>query len=223
MERYLVAELFSSINGEGLRSGQLAVFVRFAGCNLCCSYCDTMWANEPDVPVRPMDKTEIYESIRETGIENVTLTGGEPLLQEHIEELISFLLKQGLHVEIETNGSVDLSPYAAYKNEERLSFTMDYKLAGSGMEEKMRTTNFSLLRGFDTVKFVVSNRSDLERAGELILEYHLTEVCHVYLSPVFGRIEPQDIVEYMKACKMNRVTLQIQMHKIIWDPNERGV
>ena len=104
MTVYRVAELFSSINGEGTRAGQLAVFVRFQGCNLACAFCDTKWANEADAPCREMTAEEIVQEIRRTGIVNVTLTGGEPLLQTGIGELLERLGREpDLRVEIETN------------------------------------------------------------------------------------------------------------------------
>ena len=125
---YKVAEKFVSINGEGTHSGQLAVFIRFCGCNLKCSFCDTTWVNEEDVPYEEMSLEEICEYIKETGIHNVTLTGGEPLKQPGIRLLIDCILAMGMYVEIETNGSVDLSRFKS-----KASFTMDYKLPGSGM------------------------------------------------------------------------------------------
>ena len=111
MERtYEVVEHFVSINGEGPLAGQLAVFVRFKGCNLSCLYCDTKWANEPDVPARVMTAEEIHQAIMETGVRNVTLTGGEPLDRPYISELLEKLAADHLlHVEIETNGSVSLA------------------------------------------------------------------------------------------------------------------
>ncbi len=101
--------------------------------------------------------------------------------------------------------------------------TMDYKLAGSGMETFMRLQNFSELQPQDTVKFVAGSIEDLEKTRQIIQEYGLTQKCHVYISPVFGAIEPADIVEYMKAHQMNGVRMQLQMHKFIWAPDERGV
>lgn len=218
---YKVAEIFSSINGEGTRAGELAAFVRFRGCNLNCSYCDTSWANQPDTPFTPMDKEEILGALLETGIHNVTLTGGEPLLVPGVEEVIETLGRNGLSVEIETNGSVDLLPFDAINH--RPLFTMDYKLPGSGMEDKMNLRNFELLKKNDTVKFVTGSEEDLERALEIIRMYSLTERCHVYFSPVFGRIDPADIVEFMINHKLNGVRLQLQLHKFIWDPMARGV
>ena len=87
-----VVEKFVSINGEGQRAGELAVFIRFKGCNLRCSYCDTMWANESDCTYEEMSPKEIHTYIKSTGVKNVTLTGGEPLLQKDMEELLKELL-----------------------------------------------------------------------------------------------------------------------------------
>ena len=218
-----VAEKFISINGEGTRAGELAVFVRFAGCNLRCTYCDTMWANESGCPAEEMTPAQICEYVRNTGISNVTLTGGEPLLQKEMGELIGRLISEcGVRVEIETNGAVDLRPFAELP-EGRPVFTMDYKLPSSGCEDRMICANFSVLKAEDTVKFVSGSREDLERAGRIIEEYGLLERCHVYFSPVFGKIEPVEIVDFMLKRKMNKARIQIQMHKVIWDPNERGV
>ena len=95
-----VVEKFTSINGEGTRAGELAVFIRFKGCNLKCSYCDTMWANELACPYQEETPADIVNYVLATGIRNVTLTGGEPLLQKEIKELIHHLLKAGVRVEI---------------------------------------------------------------------------------------------------------------------------
>lgn len=222
MAVFNVVEKFVSINGEGTRAGQLAVFIRFAGCNLNCSYCDTAWANKQNTPAHSMTEFEIYDYIKATGVKNVTLTGGEPLLREDIDKLLRILSSDGnIHVEIETNGSIDLSRF--YDISDNISFTVDYKLGGSGMEKYMLDENFEDRRADDTVKFVVSDMADLERARELIYRYSLTEKCNVYISPVFGMIEPSHIVEYMKDNRMNGVNLQLQMHKIIWDPERKGV
>lgn len=214
-----VVEKFTSINGEGTRAGELAVFVRFKGCNLRCSYCDTMWANEADCSYEEETPEEITNYVLATGIRNVTLTGGEPLLQKDIRKLIYLLLQAGLRVEIETNGAVRLSEFC----EERPIFTMDYKLPSSGCEEHMIAENMELLEVNDTVKFVCGSQEDLVKALEVIQTYDLTSRCHVYFSPVFGSIELVQMVEFMLEHQLNDVRLQIQMHKVIWDPNERGV
>lgn len=217
-----VVETFVSINGEGTHAGQLAVFVRFAGCNLRCSFCDTAWANEPDVPCTHMTSEQLCEAVQQTGVHNVTLTGGEPLLRNGMPALLQQLAQdEKRYIEIETNGSVPLEPFTGISPS--ISFTMDYKLPGSGMEAQMCTDNFALLSKQDTVKFVAGSQADLERAREVIRQYDLTSRCHVYFSPVFGRIEPVDIVAFMRENVLNDVTLQLQMHKIIWNPEKRGV
>ncbi len=216
-----VAEKFVSINGESIRAGEPAVFIRFRGCNLCCGYCDTKWANEPGCPAEMMSAQELAAYVRETGITNVTLTGGEPLLQEDIYELIELLMRDGCCVEIETNGSISVAELAAKPY--RPTFTLDYKLPSSGMESDMLTGNYAYLREGDAVKFVSGTEADLERAAEIIGKFALTERCRVYISPVFGGIEPERIVDFMISRKMNGVRLQLQLHKYIWDPERRGV
>lgn len=217
-----VVEKFVSINGEGRRCGQLATFIRFAGCNLNCGYCDTAWANDRKVAFDPMTAEEVYAYIKETQVTNVTLTGGEPLLQQDMGALLELLSKDPeLYVEIETNGSVLLSKFSDLENPP--SFTMDYKLPSSGMERMMALENFNHLTEKDTVKFVSGSMADLEKARELINKYKLIEKTSIFISPVFGDIELESIVDFMKDNQMNGVNMQVQLHKIIWDPNERGV
>jgi 7-carboxy-7-deazaguanine synthase len=222
MATYDVVEKFVSINGEGTRAGQLAVFVRFAGCNLNCSFCDTKWANKKNVAAQKLTETEIVDYIKSTGVTNVTLTGGEPLLRDGMRELLAALRQiHGIYVEIETNGSVDIEEFRIDENFP--AFTMDYKLPGSGMEQCMNLENFEKLKKSDTVKFVAGSRQDLERAKEVIDKNGLLRKCSVYFSPVFGRIEPREIVEFMVENRMNGVNMQLQMHKFIWEPDRKGV
>ncbi len=222
MTSYHVAETFLSINGEGTRAGQLAFFIRFTGCNLSCSYCDTRWANVPGAPAVSMTQEQLYVVTKESGAENVTITGGEPLLQPDIYGLLALLCRDPqLYVEVETNGSLPLRPFWDIPN--RPSFTMDYKLPGSGMERFMHLSNLSLLDRQDTVKFVCGSQADLERALEIVREYDLVSRTNVYLSPVFGQLPPADMVDFMKQHRLVGVNLQLQMHKFIWDPNQRGV
>ena len=216
-----VAEKFVSINGEGAKAGELAVFLRFCGCNLNCGYCDTRWANSPEAVPEIQTCEQLVEYVKSTGIKNVTLTGGEPLLQADIAKLIKLLGENGAEVEIETNGSISLEEFAKIKP--RPAFTADYKLPSSGMEKHMLTENYRYLTSKDTVKFVVGDMSDLIRAAEVIKEFNLTDKCHVYFSPVFGQINPESIVEFMKEKNLNGVRLQLQLHKYIWKPDERGV
>ena len=218
---YPVVEKFVSINGEGPRAGELAVFVRFRRCNLNCSYCDTRWANTESAPAEMLTASELAEWTNSTGVTNVTLTGGEPLLQENICGLTDLLISSGHFVEIETNGSISIAELANI--ELRPAFTLDYKLPDSGMEAHMLTENYAYLSKCDTVKFVSGSINDLERASSVISEFSLTEKCNVYLSPVFGKITPAEIVEFMKSHNLNGVRLQLQLHKFIWSPDKRGV
>ena len=209
MNTYKIAEMFSSINGEGTHAGQLAFFVRFTGCNLNAEYTE-------------MTADEIRSEAQKNGISNVTVTGGEPLIQPNIIPLLKMLCGDGRYVEIETNGSADVSEVLKIKGN-RPALTMDYKLPSSGMESFMRTENFVLLEAKDTVKFVSGSLADLERALEIIRKYGRIGKCAVYISPVFGKLKPAEIVDFMLSNKLNGVNVQLQMHKFIWDPNMRGV
>jgi len=219
---FKVVEKFISINGEGRLCGQLAVFIRFAGCNLNCSYCDTAWANKNNTPFELMTAKDIYDYINATKVRNITLTGGEPLIQEGIIELLQVLSEdKELHVEIETNGSVSLNEFMNIENPP--SFTMDYKLPSSGMEQMMCLDNLKNLTNKDTLKFVSGSLEDLQKAKQIIDNFKLINKTNIYISPVFGKIEMDSIVEFMKDNEMNGVNLQIQLHKVIWDPSKRGV
>lgn len=219
---YKVVETFISINGEGQHAGELALFIRFAGCNLNCNYCDTRWANQADVVYQEMTETEIKALVTDSGVRNVTLTGGEPLLQPGMYQLLETMGSlPDIRIEIETNGSVDIGPYMTLIR--RPAFTLDYKLPGSGMEAGMNTENYRYLTKEDTVKFVISDKADLTRAREIIEQYQLEGRCGIYYSPVFGRIRPAEIVDDMIEHRLNGVHMQLQMHKFIWDPEQRGV
>ena len=203
---FKVVEIFESINGEGMRAGELAVFVRMKGCNLSCNYCDTMWANEADCEFEEMTADRIVERVKKSGIKNVTLTGGEPLLQKDADKLLElFSEENNIRVEIETNGSVNLSPFLKYEN---TSFTMDYKLPESDMEKYMDLENFKILRKKDTLKFVASSVNDLKKAKDIIEKYDLIGRVNIIFSPVFGKIELTDIVDFLKDNKLNDVRIK---------------
>ena len=159
---YRVVERFISINGEAARAGELAVFIRFAGCNLDCGYCDTKWANEAGVPYEELTEDEIIDYVRRTKVKNVTLTGGEPLIQKDIDKLLlAFELEDDVRVEIETNGSVDIAEFKALGG--NVSYTLDYKCPSSGMENDMCIANYNYIDKNDSVKFVVGSQEDLEK------------------------------------------------------------
>lgn len=218
-----VVEKFVSVNGEGKRAGELAIFIRFAGCNLDCSYCDTIWANKEDAKYITMTSQEIYEYILSTKVNNVTITGGEPLLQEGLYELLDLLSKDSeINIEIETNGSVDIEKYTKLSGK-LPAFTLDYKSGTSNMEDRMLLENYRYLKHEDCVKFVVGSMEDLEKANNIINNFDLISKCNVHISSVFGKINLAQIVDFMKDNNLNGVKLQPQLHKIIWDPNARGV
>lgn len=217
---YKVNEIFLSIDGEGVRTGLPTVFIRLYGCNLKCSYCDTRYSCE-NSEYKLMSLMDIIEQVLSYGVPRVTLTGGEPLIHDGVKDLINSLVVNGIEVNIETNGAVDLDDFWEYKYNSKVIFTMDYKCASSGMEDKMKLWNLKLLQPKDVIKFVVSNYNELEK-----MEYILEESeckAQPYVSPVFGAIEPKELVEYVLDNNLNNVTVQVQLHKIIWNPNMRGV
>ena len=154
--------------------------------------------------------------------EAVPMTGGEPLLREGMAELITAILSDPQRrVEIETNGSVDIAEFKALGG--NVSYTLDYKCPSSGMENDMCLANYNYIDKNDSVKFVVGSQEDLEKCFEIVREYALDEKTRVFISPVYGSIDPADIVDFMIENDMNDVKLQLQLHKFIWDPEERGV
>lgn len=218
-----VVEKFVSINGEGQRAGELAAFIRFAGCNLNCSYCDTKWANEYDIKYEENSITELVNFAVNSGVKNITLTGGEPLLQDEIYSLIKALRNEDFNVEVETNGAVDIANVKAING---VSVTIDFKTPSSGMEKFMLMGNYDLLTNGDTVKFVCGSAEDLEKAKHIIDKYCsnlIKQGVKIYFSPVFGNIEAKDIVAFMIKNNMVDVRLQLQLHKFIWQPDKRGV
>lgn len=214
-----VIEKFVSINGEGMRQGELACFIRFAGCNLRCSYCDTKYSFEnPAFIDEEID--EIINWVNNQKVKNITLTGGEPLIQKDIKELMIKLSDLGYRIEIETNGSIDIKEFSNIKN---VSFTLDYKLPVSLMEHKMNLDNYKYITKSDSVKFVCGTNEDLLKAKEIMLKYDLINKTNVMISPVFNMIELPSIVNFMIDNNLNDVKFCLQIHKFIWDPNKRGV
>ena len=209
-----VVEIFKSIDGEGIRVGYPVTFIRLAGCNLRCNYCDTKYSYENE-KFTEMTPQEIYIQVYKLGGKRITLTGGEPLIHKDVKVLVDLLIQKGYEVNIETNGSVDITLFL----DKHTIITMDYKCASSDMEDKMLLDNISKLRKQDVLKFVVSDDNDLDTVQRI---YQNTKAT-VYISPVFGRIEPKQIVEYMLEHNMENCRVQVQLHKIIWNPEERGV
>ena len=214
-----VIEKFVSINGEGLRQGELACFIRFANCNLRCSYCDTKYSFENPI-FSEESIEEIVNWVNLQNVKNITLTGGEPLIQKDIKELMIKLSNLGYRIEIETNGSIDIKDFLNINN---VSFTLDYKLPVSLMEHKMNLDNYKYITKLDSVKFVCGTQEDLGKTKEIMLKYDLINKTNCMISPVFNMIELPKIVDFMVLNNLNDVKLCLQIHKFIWDPNKRGV
>lgn len=227
---YRVLEIFNSIDGEGRRAGALTTFIRMAGCNCSCSWCDTAYSQDCHGGT-PMTTQEIINEIRKYNCYNITLTGGEPLLQDNVKELTDALYDRGYDVNLETNGTIDPAPYLRDRDMfhgNAVWATIDYKSKSSGMQSKMNRKAFKSLRHLDVVKFVVGSKEEMEDADRVIEECTSRSdefnCPSFYFSPVFGMIEPKEIVEFMKTKNYdNNVKVQIQLHKIIWDPKERMV
>ena len=216
----VVNEIFGSIDGEGLRTGELATFIRLAGCNLRCSYCDTEYALKIKNGTE-MSIDEILEKVKEIGYKNITLTGGEPLIHKNVEKLIDRLINENYIVNIETNGAIDIDKYIS-KN---LILTMDFKTKSSNMMKYMNLQNITKLRSNDVLKFVCS-RDDFDDIKKILKEYDIRS--YIYLSPIFEEIEPSELVDFLKelhkeSVNISKIRVQVQLHKIIWDPMERGV
>lgn len=213
-----VVEIFLSIDGEGVHVGELATFVRLAGCNLRCSYCDTKYAQNM-ADGEEMSALAIIDRVKELGCKNVTLTGGEPLLNKDGFILAHALAEGGYSVNIETNGSIDIGDLI---DEPNVIITMDYKSPSSGCEKHMLLSNLEKLREQDVLKFVIEE-SDFDAVRAVLGRYKIS--AQVFLSPIFGKIDPVQIVDFMKRefLKRENIRVQLQLHKFIWPPEMRGV
>ena len=207
-----VNEIFLSIQGESLSSGLPTIFVRFTGCNLRCFYCDTTYAYEEGVHLSPL---EVFERVKVLHYKRVCITGGEPLLQEHLKELL--LLLEGYIVTIETNGAVLLDNSILRQGH---SWVMDMKTPSSGCSEKMVLENFKSLRDEDEIKFVIGDRTDYDWAKEIIKSNYIKG--RITFSPVYGKINYEDMVNWILSDKLD-VRFQIQLHKLIWGVDKTGV
>lgn len=218
-----VVEIFGSIDGEGKRTGQLTTFIRLAGCNLRCCYCDTKYSFDTD-QAKNMSIDEIILDCKKIGYHNITLTGGEPLLQKDSDLLIISLCNNGFQVNVETNGSINLWNLIEQRELQNLDlfFTVDYKCLSSAMNKHMNIYSFNCLDADkDIVKCVVSNEEDMDDALKYLDEFN--KKFNIWFSPVFNAIEPKEIVDYIKKHNRQDITVQVQLHKIIWNPDERGV
>ena len=202
-----VCETFVSIQGESTHVGASCFFIRLAGCNLRCSYCDTEYAYADG---RPRHVPDLVEEFRRSKVPLVEVTGGEPLIQNSVPALLKALKDYGT-VLIETNGSRDISPVPA-----GVIIIMDIKCPCSGESNSMDWKNIQKLRPYDEVKFVIRNRTDYDWARELVLTEHLAKRCHAVLfSPVFHTLQPAELAGWIIHDRVP-ARLNLQMHKYIW-------
>ena len=208
-----INEIFKSIQGESTYAGLPCTFVRLAGCNLRCTYCDTNYAYYNG---KELSDEEIVSKIEEYGVKCVEFTGGEPLLQEETPQMIKNLLDKGYNVLIETNGSICIGCL-----DKRLNIIMDYKTPKSGMSERMRPKNFDFLKKTDQIKFVLMDESDYDWSKKVIVDNRLIErFDNILMSPAYSVLSPKSLVTWVLRDNL-QVRVQLQIHKYIWAPDER--
>lgn len=210
-----INEVYQSIQGESSWAGWRCVFVRLTACDLRCTYCDTEYAFYEG---KKRLVSEVLEEVLAMDCPLVEITGGEPLLQKNVLPLMMSLCDAGKTVLIETSGAHDIS-----KIDARVHRIMDLKTPGSGECARNLWSNIAHLNKLDEVKFVIGSREDYEWSREQVRTHGLAERCGgVLFSPIFGRIEPKEIVDWVVADKLP-VRFQLQMHKFIWPPAMKGV
>ncbi len=214
-----ISELFYSIQGESTYAGLPCLFIRLAGCNLRCSYCDAKYTYEEKKQSISLIKVMQYVDKYPNTL--VEITGGEPLLQESVYLLIDMLINSGRTVLLETNGSVNIS-----KVPKDVVKILDIKCPGSSMEDKMLYENLSLLHPHDQIKFVLSSRNDYDWALDIIKKYKLFSLHdlqpEILFSPIADQLEVSQLSDWILTDQLP-VRLQIQLHKVIWPDCDRGV
>jgi len=209
-----VNEIFFSIQGESSQMGLPCVFVRLTECDLRCTYCDTEYAfYEGEM----LSLEHIIEQVSSYGCKLVEITGGEPLLQSEVYELMTRLCDLGFSVMLETGGHILVD-----KVDARIKKIIDMKTPSSGMLRKNDYRNLEIAAPTDEIKFVIGSRLDYDWAKQVIEQYRLTERLTVLMSVVFGELSPQTLAEWILADRLP-VRFQLQMHKYIWSPETRGV
>ena len=209
-----INEIYYSIQGESTKAGLPCIFVRLTFCNLRCTYCDTEYAfyEGKDISIG-----DIIQEVRKYNCNLVELTGGEPLVQEESLILMKQLADSGFEVLLETGGSLPINNI-----DPRVKIIMDLKTPSSGMMKKYIYENINCLKKEDEVKFVIGSREDYLWSKQIIEKYNLDKKNAILFSVVFGKLLPVELVNWILEDKLN-VRFQLQMHKFIWNPEERGV
>ena len=209
-----INEIYYSVQGESTHAGRPCIFIRLTYCNLRCSYCDTEYAFYDG---KDMEITYIMSEIKRWDCNLVEVTGGEPLFQDECIDLLNELVNSNYEVMLETGGSLSISDVP-----KKVVKIVDFKCPSSKMVKKNLWSIVDDLQAHDEVKFVIGNREDFDWAKDRITEYSLDKICTLLFSPTFGEIDPQQIVEWILAENLP-VRMQLQMHKMIWSPEEKGV
>lgn len=216
MPELVVNEYFTSIQGESHWAGYPCAFIRLAGCNLECSYCDTAYARD-GASGRTWSLSEILDHVERAGITTAEVTGGEPLLQEATPALLAALAARGYRVLLETNGSLPLVGVPA-----GVIIIMDLKAPGSGMADANLWSNLDRLGPRDEVKVVCTDRSDYEWARTILRERDLLGRVRINLSPSSRELDPAVLAAWMLEDRLE-VRLQVQLHRVLWPDIGRGV
>lgn len=209
-----INEIFLSIQGESTHVGRLCLFIRTTGCNLRCTYCDTEYAFYDG---KEMTIPELIDIVRKSGVNLIEITGGEPLMQDDLPELVDMLLSENYEVLVETGGSIDIGTISA--NAIKI---LDLKCPSSGMMHKNIYDNINKLGAKDEVKFVIGTKEDFDWAVAIIKKYRLDTKVTVLFSPVFDELKPVQLAKWILKDKPN-VRMQLQLHKYIWEPDMQGV
>ncbi len=206
-----INEIFYSLQGEGKLVGLPTIFIRATGCNLRCAYCDTTYAYHQGTEMKIDD---IIHSIKKWRCKRVCVTGGEPVLQEDLMSLLSSLSKNSYELSLETNGSMDVTPFVSLEN---LLISLDIKCPSSGMHDKMLFSNIHFLRPIDQLKFVISDKKDFTYASSIIS--HFKPLCPVIMQSSTGKL--RDLADWVLANKQD-IRFGIQLHKLIWG-DKKGI
>lgn len=212
--RLRITEIFHSIQGESTHAGRPCVFVRLTGCQMRCAWCDTAYAFHGG-DWRTLD--EIVATVRGFGCPLVEITGGEPLLQPAVHPLMTRLGDEGFEVLLETGGGLDIRGV-----DRRVRRIVDVKCPGSGEAAHNRWENLDDLRAGDELKFVVADRADYDWVKAVIRERSLAGRCPIHLSPVWGAVDPAELAGWILADGLP-VRLSLQLHKLLWGAEARGV
>jgi 7-carboxy-7-deazaguanine synthase len=212
-----VIEIFRSIQGETSYAGLPCTFVRLAGCNLHCTWCDTRYAaDEPGKEMTIEDVTTRVEGMRSL---TVCITGGEPLLQPATVPLARALLKLKHIVLVETNGSLDVRVLP-----KEVVRVVDVKCPGSGESASFLMDNIEALQLHDEAKFVIADREDFDWAAAFVRQHGLMMRCHVLFSAAASSdtVSPRELAEWILQSGLE-IRLQLQLHKLLWPEKMRGV